>query len=101
MLSNVQAQATQVMELEPKITELERLHTEQQKAYESVMARLEQQQRDESLAAGKVINMSEVQRPDAAGTGLQEADEARWRGSCRLRWHGAGARLSDRPISRP
>jgi Mrp family chromosome partitioning ATPase len=55
------------MDLEPKIAELERLRAEQQKTYESVMARLEQQQRDESLAAGKVINMSEVQRPTPPG----------------------------------
>ena len=55
------------MDLEPKIAELERLRTEQQKAYESVLARLEQQQRDESLVAGKVINMSQVESPTPPG----------------------------------
>ena len=67
VLSNVQAQATQVMDLEPKIAELERLRAEQQKNYESVMARIEQQQRDESMVAGKVINMSQVQSPTPPG----------------------------------
>ena len=67
VLSNVQAQASQVMDLEPKIAELERLRAEQQKTYESVMARLEQQQRDESVVAGKVINMSQVQSPTPPG----------------------------------
>ena len=63
VLSNVQAQASQVMDLEPKIADLQRLRTEQQKTYESMMARIEQQQRDESLVSGKVINMSPVQSP--------------------------------------
>jgi uncharacterized protein involved in exopolysaccharide biosynthesis/Mrp family chromosome partitioning ATPase len=63
VLSNVQAQATQAMDLEPKMAELERLRTEQQKAYESVLGRLEQQQGDESLVAGKVLNMSQVESP--------------------------------------
>jgi Mrp family chromosome partitioning ATPase len=51
------------MDLEPKMAELERLRTEQQKAYESVLGRLEQQQGDESLVAGKVLNMSQVESP--------------------------------------
>jgi uncharacterized protein involved in exopolysaccharide biosynthesis/Mrp family chromosome partitioning ATPase len=67
ILSNLQVQATQVMELEPKIAGLERERAELQKTYESVMNRLDQQQRDESLAAGKRINMSEVQRPTPPG----------------------------------
>src|ERR1019366_127909 len=54
MLSNVQAQASQGMDLEPKIADLQRLRAEQQRTYESVMARIEQQHRDESLVAGKV-----------------------------------------------
>jgi Mrp family chromosome partitioning ATPase len=67
VLSNVQAQAIVVMDLEPKIAELQRLRAEQQKAYESVMARIEQQQREESMVAGKVINMSQVQSPTPPG----------------------------------
>jgi len=67
VLSNVQAQASQVMDLEPKIADLQRLRAEQQRAYESVMARIEQQQRDESLVAGKVMNMSQVQSPTPPG----------------------------------
>ena len=67
ILSNLQAEASHVMELEPKIAELERQRAEQQKTYESVITRLEQQHRDESLVAGKVINMSEVQSPTPPG----------------------------------
>lgn len=67
ILSNLQAQATQVLDLEPRIAELERLKTEHQKTYELVTARLEQQQRDESLVAGKVVNMSDVQSPTPPG----------------------------------
>ena len=67
ILSNLQVQATQVLDLEPRIAELERLKAEHQKTYELVTARLEQQQRDESLVAGKVVNMSEVQSPTPPG----------------------------------
>ena len=67
VLSNVQAQAAQVMDLEPQIADLQRLRAEQQKAYESVIARIEQQQRDESLVSGRVMNMSQVQSPTPPG----------------------------------
>ena len=79
VLSNVQAQASQVMDLEPKIAELERLRTEQQKTYESVMARLEQQQRDESTGRRQGDQHEPGAKSDAARTGLQEDDEAGWR----------------------
>ena len=67
MLSNLQSQASAVMDVQPKIAELERLRTEEQRTYESVSARLDQQQRDESMVAGKVINMSPVQSPTPPG----------------------------------
>ncbi|HOX56482.1 MAG TPA: cellulose synthase operon protein YhjQ/BcsQ [Candidatus Paceibacterota bacterium] len=67
ILSNLQEQATQVLDLEPKIAELERVKSEHQKTYELVTARLEQQQRDESLVADKVVNMSEVESPTPPG----------------------------------
>jgi len=67
ILSNLQAQATHVLDLEPKIAELERLKAEHQKTYELLTARLEQQQRDESMVAGKVVNMSDVQSPTPPG----------------------------------
>ena len=67
VLSNVQSQAIVVMDLEPKMAELQRLRAEHQKAYESIMAQIEQQRRDESTVAGKVINMSQVQSPTPPG----------------------------------
>jgi uncharacterized protein involved in exopolysaccharide biosynthesis/Mrp family chromosome partitioning ATPase len=67
VLSNVQAQASQVMDLQPKIAELERRRTEEQRTYESVNARLEQARVDESMLAGKNINMSPVQSPTPPG----------------------------------
>jgi polysaccharide biosynthesis transport protein len=63
VLSNVQAQATEVMDVQPKIAELERLRTEEQRTYDSIIARLDQQQGVETMVAGKVINMSQVQSP--------------------------------------
>ena len=67
VLSNVQAQASHVMDLEPRIAELERLRTEQERAYSSLLARFDQQQRDESMVAGKVLNISQVQSPTPPG----------------------------------
>ena len=101
VLSNVQAQATQVMDLEPKIAELERLRAEQQKTYESVMARLEQQQRDESMVAGKVINMSQVQSPTPPGLDYKKMMKLVGVVLAGCIGHGAGPGLSDRPIPRP
>jgi polysaccharide biosynthesis transport protein len=66
ILSNLQAQATQVMDLEPRISELERLRAEQQKSYDSVMKQLSQSERTESTVAGQ-INMSVVERPTPPG----------------------------------
>jgi polysaccharide biosynthesis transport protein len=63
VLSNVQAQASIVMDVQPKIAELERLRLEEQRTYDLINARLEERQREESLVAGKVINMSTVQDP--------------------------------------
>jgi polysaccharide biosynthesis transport protein len=65
VLSNVQAQASQVMDMQPKIAELERLRTEEQKTYEAVVARLDQQQ--SPMVAGQVLNMSPVQSPTPPG----------------------------------
>jgi hypothetical protein len=64
VLSNVQAQASQIMDLQPKISELERRRAEEQRAYEAVMGRLDQQQRNESMVAGKDLNMSNVESRD-------------------------------------
>ena len=52
ILSNVQAEATRVLDMEPQIAELERLHTEQQKSYDLVVAGLEQSKKSESMGRG-------------------------------------------------
>jgi uncharacterized protein involved in exopolysaccharide biosynthesis/Mrp family chromosome partitioning ATPase len=67
ILSNVQAEASRVLEKEPQITELERLHAEQQKSYDLIVANLEQAQKGESMVAGNVINMSVVENPTPPG----------------------------------
>jgi polysaccharide biosynthesis transport protein len=67
IMSNIQAQATRVMDVEPKMTELERQRIEAQKSYDAVMLSLEQTQKGESAVAGKVINMSIVQDPTLPG----------------------------------
>ena len=67
VISNLQGKASEVMDVQPKIAEMERLRLEQQRTYDSLCARLDQQQRDESMVAGKVINMSQVQSPTPPG----------------------------------
>jgi polysaccharide biosynthesis transport protein len=67
ILSNVQAEATHVLDMEPQITELERLHTEQQKSYDLVVTSLDQSKKGESMVAGNVINMSVVENPTPPG----------------------------------
>ena len=61
-LSSIQAQANHMMDLEPKIAELERLRTEQQKSYDGAVASLEQTQKGESP-----INISVIQKPTPPG----------------------------------
>lgn len=63
ILSNIQAEASSVLDKEPQIAELERLRNEQQKSYDLVVANLEQTRKGESMVAGNVINMSVVQNP--------------------------------------
>ena len=87
ILSNIQAEATRVLDKEPQITELERQHNEQQKSYDLIVANLEQAQKGESMVAGNVINMSVVQNPTPAGPGLQERC-SNWLGRC---WSAASA----------
>jgi polysaccharide biosynthesis transport protein len=63
ILTNIQAQAAQVMESEPKIAEVQRRRDEEQKNYESAVASLEETHRSESQSAGKADNISVVQNP--------------------------------------
>jgi polysaccharide biosynthesis transport protein len=67
VLSNIQFSATQVIELDPKIAELQRQHDEEQKRYEFFLASLEETRRTESKAAAKANNISVVQSPTPSG----------------------------------
>jgi len=70
-LSNIQAQAFHLLELEPKIAEAQRRRDEQQKIYDNAVASLEAIQRGESQAAGKANNISIVQSPTPAGLDMK------------------------------
>ena len=67
VLDDLQKDAAEIIGLQPKLAELERRRTEQQRTYESVIARSQQTQMDESRVAGKVINISPVQSPTPPG----------------------------------
>jgi polysaccharide biosynthesis transport protein len=67
VLSNLQASATQAIELDPKVAELQRQHDEEQKRYEFFLASLEETRRNESRVAGRANNISMVQNPTPAG----------------------------------
>jgi polysaccharide biosynthesis transport protein len=67
MLTNLQAEAGRIMDLEPELAALERLRGEQQKAYELLVAGAEQTAKGGSLAGGNVINMSVVEHPTPPG----------------------------------
>lgn len=63
LLSNVQFQAEQVMELEPRLTELQRQRNLQETNYLFNLGRVEQMRSGGSSGDGKMINMAVVQRP--------------------------------------
>ncbi|MBE0540477.1 MAG: hypothetical protein IH623_03740 [Verrucomicrobia bacterium] len=67
LLSNVQFQAAQLMELEPKITELERQRELQEANFKFYSGRLEQVRSGESSNEGKMINLSVIQSPSPPG----------------------------------
>ena len=67
ILSNLQFEASRVVEREPRIAELERTRNEWQKRYDAVVARLAQTTKTEATADGNVINMSVVQNPTPPG----------------------------------
>lgn len=62
-LSNIQAQAAQVLEMEPRINELTRQRDEEERNYHSVVSSIEQRQLGATAVSGKVINMSIVENP--------------------------------------
>jgi uncharacterized protein involved in exopolysaccharide biosynthesis/Mrp family chromosome partitioning ATPase len=63
ILTNIQAQASQVMDLEPKIAEVQRRRDEEQKTYEFALKRLERIQNNASTANGEANSISIVQSP--------------------------------------
>jgi Mrp family chromosome partitioning ATPase len=63
ILTNIQEQASQVVELEPKIAEVQRRRDEEQKTYEFTLKRLERIQNGVSAANGEANSISIVQSP--------------------------------------
>jgi uncharacterized protein involved in exopolysaccharide biosynthesis/Mrp family chromosome partitioning ATPase len=61
--SDIQAEASHVLEKEPEIAELERQRSELQKSYDLIVANLEQMKKGESMMAGNAINMTMVENP--------------------------------------
>lgn len=67
VLSNIQASASLVLELDPKIAQVQRRHDEEQRSYEFFLSSLEQTRRSESRSAGTANNISVVQNPTPSG----------------------------------
>ncbi len=61
IVSNVEAEAARVLDIQPKLLELERKREEDQRKYESMVAQLSMAHGGD--AAGQLINMSMVQNP--------------------------------------
>src|SRR5262249_2079029 len=59
----IEAQASQVVDLEPKIAEVQRRRDEEQKTYEFALKRLERIQNNASTANGEANSISIVQSP--------------------------------------
>ena len=72
LLTNLQAQATQVMDAEPKIAELERQRSELQHSYDSLVTKLAKVKEGTSTTDGNLINMSVVQNPSPPGPDLKK-----------------------------
>jgi len=66
ILSNIQNQASDVLEAEPKIAEAQRRRDEEQKRYDFAMESLEATHRGQSEHAGTANNISIVQSPTPA-----------------------------------
>ena len=62
-ITNLQAQAVRVMEVEPKIAELDRHRVELQRNYDSLVDKLAKVKEGSGTSDGNVINMSVVQNP--------------------------------------
>ncbi len=63
LLSNIQAQASHVLDVEPRIAQLQRQRDEAQRAYDYFMDKVG----DSRRAAGEGINISEVENPTPPG----------------------------------
>ena len=67
ILSNIEAQASQVMEVEPRIAEVERRRNEEQKSYEFLLKSLERTQNRASANSGEANGISTVENPTPPG----------------------------------
>jgi uncharacterized protein involved in exopolysaccharide biosynthesis/Mrp family chromosome partitioning ATPase len=63
ILTNIQAQAAQVMELEPKIAEVTRRRDEDQKNYEYLLKQIEKKHNAQTATTGEANGISMVQSP--------------------------------------
>ena len=67
LLTNLQAEASQIVAVEPDIIEKQRLRDLQETSYRYYSSTLEQSKVDESLGAGKITNISIVENPTPPG----------------------------------
>ena len=89
ILSNIQAEAARVMDLEPKITELERMRNEQQASYNSAVRMLDKPNESRHQHERSAALVSSVARHEEA----DEDDGDDFRGMCR---DGVGAGVFNR-----
>jgi uncharacterized protein involved in exopolysaccharide biosynthesis/Mrp family chromosome partitioning ATPase len=106
ILSNIQNQASEVLEAEPKIAEAQRRRDEEQKRYDFAMQSLEATHRGQSEHAGTANNISIVQSPTPAS--LDSKKLMKLLGAVFVGCFGAGLVLAfaldfvvDRSIKRP
>lgn len=72
LLTNIQAEAERVLQLEPQITQAQRQRDEAEKKYEFFLNNLGNAQKSELQASGNSVNMSVVQNPSPPGLDLKK-----------------------------
>jgi polysaccharide biosynthesis transport protein len=71
-LSNLQADAAMLLEMEPRLNEVSHRRDEAERNYNAVMRSIESRHIAQSSVAGKAINMSMVQEPTPPGLDLRK-----------------------------
>ncbi|HWH68908.1 MAG TPA: cellulose synthase operon protein YhjQ/BcsQ, partial [Candidatus Sulfotelmatobacter sp.] len=71
-LSNLQAEAILVLDMEPRIRQLERQRDEEERNYRFILSSLEQRKMGEAFASGKITSVSVVQSPTPPGVDLKK-----------------------------